>query len=545
MANSRASNESSRALLGRTRRALVRYAIERHRPDLAAPFQVPSGERTRHLRAMQECLAVLPMVEAARPAITDAVECWLTERVAAALRGCDIRTLADLVIRVVRRRRWWSDVPGLGQVSAKKVGTFLEAWPELREYVATFNRDEPCEIVPWERLCVPAELNGENGTFRSPQASCVLNASKDYEAVQAWLITHESAATQRAYRKEAERLILWAVIERKRPLSSLATEDALAYREFLRRPGPQVRWVGPSRPRESAEWRPFTGDLSNRSVSYAFSVIRALFRWLMEHRYLMANPFAGVKVRGVKRKAPFDTKKAFSQSEWEVLWFLSEQLETAHGWSSAAAQRLRFVLNFCYATGLRVGEFIHGHLGDIAADAQGHLWLEVVGKGSTAARVALPPLATNALNEYLMHRGLPTTRSKWNPATPILGRLQADHASGLSAGRVWTVIRRFFSLAAELVDPEAPATAAKLRAASPHWMRHTHATHALQRGVELSVVRDNLRHASIATTSTYVHADDSRRAVQIDAAFETRPRSSGRCADANECRTVMATVTVS
>jgi hypothetical protein len=50
--------------------------------------------------------------------------------------------------------------------------------------------------------------------FRAPPAICTLDASDDYEAVQTWLILHESPATQRTYRKEAERLILWTIIER-------------------------------------------------------------------------------------------------------------------------------------------------------------------------------------------------------------------------------------------------------------------------------------------------------------------------------------------
>ncbi len=56
---------------------------------------------------------------------------------------------------------------------------------------------------------MPEELNGLRGTFRGPPSSCTLNADNDYEAVQAWLALHESSATKRAYRKEAERLILW------------------------------------------------------------------------------------------------------------------------------------------------------------------------------------------------------------------------------------------------------------------------------------------------------------------------------------------------
>ena len=115
--------------------------------------------------------------------------------------------------------------------------------------------------------------------------------------MNAWLSLHEATATQRAYRKEGERLMLWALVERGRALSSWTTEDAIAYRAFLRPPGPRARWVGTPQPRSPA-WRPFAGDLSARSAAYALSVLNALYRWLIEQRYVLANPFAGVKVRG-------------------------------------------------------------------------------------------------------------------------------------------------------------------------------------------------------------------------------------------------------
>jgi site-specific recombinase XerD len=59
------------------------------------------------------------------------------------------------------------------------------------------------------------------------------------------------------------------------------------------------------------------------------------------------------------------------------------------------------------------------------------------------------------------------------------------------------------NLAHWLLEFRNPVVAEKLRRASPHWMRHTHATHALANGADLTAVRDNLRHASIATTSIY------------------------------------------
>ena len=68
-------------------------------------------------------------------------------------------------------------------------------------------------------------------------------------------------------------MILWAIVERGCALSSLSTEDAVAYRAFLRHPAPRPRWVGPARPRGTPEWRPFAGGLSTRSAAYTLSVL--------------------------------------------------------------------------------------------------------------------------------------------------------------------------------------------------------------------------------------------------------------------------------
>jgi site-specific recombinase XerD len=67
------------------------------------------------------------------------------------------------------------------------------------------------------------------------------------------------------------------------------------------------------------------------------------------------------------------------------------------------------------------------------------------------------------------------------------------------------------------------AFAEKAVPGDPHWMRHTHATHALQGGAELTSVRDNLRDASIATTSIYVHSDDVKPARQMAAVNAVSP----------------------
>jgi hypothetical protein len=87
-------------------------------------------------------------------------------------------------------------VPGLGVASARAIEAFFAAWPALTEkaraLVVTRQRND---IVPWEAIRLPYEVDGSAGTFRAPRATCTLDATSDYQAVQTWLALHESPAT--------------------------------------------------------------------------------------------------------------------------------------------------------------------------------------------------------------------------------------------------------------------------------------------------------------------------------------------------------------
>ncbi|MFC4706289.1 site-specific integrase [Paraburkholderia caffeinitolerans] len=516
--------KSARGVLGTLRRRLQALARAAHRDDLVALFDHPAEERERHAKAVAQAIDTLRTARPPEPQIADAVAQWFAPRAVRVLHAHGITTLADLTVRIPRRRQWWKAVPGLGMASARAIEAFFAAWPALTEKArALVVADRRGDIVPWEAIRLPHEVDGTAGTFRAPPATCTLDASNDYEAVQTWLALHESPATKRTYRKEAERLILWAIVERGRALSSLTTEDAIAYRTFLRHPSPRGRWVGPVRARTSPDWRPFNGSLSARSVAHALSILGALFRWLIEQRYVLANPFSGVKVRDATGINVLDASHAFSEGEWALVRTIADGLEWSYGWSAPAAQRLRFLLDFGYATGLRASELIGATLGHIETDPRGDHWLRVTGKGKKRGSVALPPLAWDALARYLAERGLPVLPVRWNPQTPVIGSLdvgtRADNDAAISSVRLWMVMRRFFVLAADAIEADHAPLAEKLRRASPHWMRHTHATHALGRGAELTTVRDNLRHASVSTTSIYLHSDEIKRARQIAEAF--------------------------
>lgn len=270
--------------------------------------------------------------------------------------------------------------------------------------------------------------------------------------------------------------------------------------------------------RSSPDWRPFQGPLAARSAAYALQVVNALFRWLTDQRYLLANPFAGVKVKGASRAGPMDTRRAFTEHEWRLIRDWADGAEFEAQWSEAAVVRMRFLLDFMVATGLRASELVGATLGNIRVDVDGSHWLDVRGKGDKEGSVVLPSLARMALRTYLRYRGLPVLRAQWVPTTPVVASI-AEDPGPIGATRLWTVMKRYFEAVATMLATISPAAAVKARSASPHWMRHTHATHGLERGVDVTAMRDNLRHSSIAVTSTYLHTDDRRRASSLSKAF--------------------------
>jgi site-specific recombinase XerD len=514
----KATGQSSRAMLSAIRRQLARFARTRGREELESLFLHPTPERYARARQVVGAVEAIRHLPLATPMLADDVARWFSARAVAALHRHGIQSLADLTVRVPRRRRWWAVIPGLGAVQAAKIEAFFAQHPDLTERARALVVQEPGQARPWEALVVPTDVDGSRGTFRAPPETCTLRADNDYEAIQAWLALQDNDETRRAYRKEAERLMLWAILEQGRALSSLTTEDAVAYRQFLRKPMPKSRWVGPSRPRSAPDWRPFQKELSARSMAYALSVIGAMFRWLIEQRYLLANPFAGIKIRGANRRVPLEASHVFTQHEWALLRGVADGIEYEPGWTLEAAERLRFTLDFWRDTGLRPLEMVRSALGDIYRDDAGDDWLRVLGKGSKEGDVAVPLSAIGSLERFLMQRGLPTTRSRWNPRTPLVPSLEQPEL-GITTARMRTLLARFFRFAATKLDAVNPAAGEKLRRATPHWLRHTHATHALERGADLKTVQENLRHASVNTTSTYLHTDRARRARQMRDAF--------------------------
>jgi Phage integrase protein len=133
---------SARGVLGRIRRQLIAFARHVHRDAPGA------AERHGRAKAAAEAIEAIRHARAPAPHIGDDIGAWLPARAAAALRCAHgIDTLAELTVRIPRRRQWWRAVPGLSVASARRFETFFATHPTLTERALIAERPRSA-IVP-------------------------------------------------------------------------------------------------------------------------------------------------------------------------------------------------------------------------------------------------------------------------------------------------------------------------------------------------------------------------------------------------------------
>ncbi|MGB7241815.1 MAG: tyrosine-type recombinase/integrase, partial [Sulfitobacter sp.] len=367
----------------------------------------------------------------------------------------------------------------------------------------------------WQALVqgeAPDLISGAYGQFRNQEQPCALDAQTDVPAIQAWLDSLTNPQTREAYRKEMIRVVLWATTVRARAFSDLTVEDAALYRTFLKDPQPHQEWVGARRPLNHPQWRPFAQSLSPSSQRYALQVIRTCARWLREQNYLTANPWAAIKADGAVNEQP-TAGQVPSRSHWGLVRRLADRLET-HGWEEASANRLRFLLDFGRATGLRVSELAQLRLGHLYEQEAGEWMLRVAGKGGKTESIDLLPPAKHALETYLRQRGLSALIENNDETIPVISQLANPYAA-LGRKAIWRIVDRFRKLASDELATVNKRLSKQLETMSPHTLRHLCGSHTLNAGAQLTDVRDFLRHANIRTTSRYVHSDERQRRKRL------------------------------
>jgi site-specific recombinase XerD len=154
---------------------------------------------------------------------------------------------------------------------------------------------------------------------------------------------------------------------------------------------------------------------------------------------------------------------------------------------AARTKRDRVLLQVGYAGGLRVSELVSLTWSDVLEREEGRVQLSVTGKGGVVRQVLLPAIVSRAL---LALRGDAGANDPLFPSREGGGQLTVRAVRGM--------VKRAAARAG--IDEE---TASRI---SPHWLRHAHASHAIDGGASLPEVQETLGHGNIATTSGYLHA---------------------------------------
>ena len=264
----------------------------------------------------------------------------------------------------------------------------------------------------------------------------LLKAGNDLEAVDAWIAARSgSIHTARAYQREANRLLLWLQYERGgKRLAQMDVGDCGDYMAFLQ--AIPASWISRVRAAPGQPgWAPFRGPLSHRSQTLVITLVASLFAWLQSAQYLSANPWPLLNQNtGDDREHQMLDTKAFSEVAMAaVLKYIEAQTPSPY------RSRIRFILRFVEAVGLRSAELLEAKLQDFRLEPEGWV-IQVFGKGAKNRVAAVPGQAFAALQVYLMSRHLdgietapgtlPLLASTTDPFAPIGYQALYEHVRG-------------------------------------------------------------------------------------------------------------------
>jgi integrase/recombinase XerD len=373
-------------------------------------------------------------------------------------------------------------------------------------------------VLPIDAVQLPFELNGRSGANRASDNRPQIAADNDVDAIKAWLARFaDTRTTFDNYRKEAERLLLWATVELRKPISSLTHEDLLIYQRFLADPQPAARWVIPARrkfARSHPDWRPFAGPLSGTSQRQAIIILNTMFSWLVNAGYLAGNPLALSRQRA--RKAKPRITRYLEVDLWKEVKATIESMPLDNSRDREHAFRVRWLFSLLYLCGLRSSEVVGNTMGGFFCrrdkDGDERWWLEITGKGNKSRIVPATNELMVELARYRREHGQ-TPFPLSGDVTPLLLPIGGKNRS-MTRSAVHAIVKEVFKRAADRMrqrGTEFTHQADRLQQASTHWMRHTAGSHMADHDVDLRHVRDNLGHESISTTSSYLHSADDER----------------------------------
>ncbi|MBU1113373.1 MAG: site-specific tyrosine recombinase XerD [Candidatus Omnitrophica bacterium] len=219
--------------------------------------------------------------------------------------------------------------------------------------------------------------------------------------------------------------------------------------------------------------------MSVRSISRFLSTIKSFHKFLLREKIVSEDPSDLIELPKVDKKIP-----DFLSIDEVGKILKSPNLKKNQG------QRDRAIIELMYATGLRVSELVGLKQSDLNLDVG---FIKCKGKGSKERIVPLGKIAQHFLEKYIL-----VARPKLSGKRSSSYIFLAQGGRSLSRQSVWKMIKY-----------QVRQSGIKKRV-SPHTLRHSFATHLLERGADLRSVQEMLGHASISTTQIYTHVNQTR-----------------------------------
>lgn len=228
--------------------------------------------------------------------------------------------------------------------------------------------------------------------------------------------------------------------------------------------------------------RLFLGELyeqekKKRTIARKLSAVRSFFKFAVRKGFVQHNPAEHI----VTPKLPKTLPNFIDESAAHRLMELPDTT-TALGSRNAA------VLELLYSTGIRLSELLNLTLSDI--DWYNNT-IKVLGKGRKYRIIPFGRKAKEALTRYLEFRK--EIVRKHHQGKDVSHVFLSERSTRLNPKTVYTIVNRYISQVSEIEKK------------SPHVLRHTFATHLLNRGADLRAVKELLGHSSLSTTQLYTH----------------------------------------
>ncbi len=214
------------------------------------------------------------------------------------------------------------------------------------------------------------------------------------------------------------------------------------------------------------------GGYAASTVHRKMSAVRSLFRYMRRHGTGGSDPMEGLRLPAIPRRLPqFVAEEA-----------LEKLLDEYRFGDNFSGIRDHTVIEFLYLTGMRRSELINLRDGDVDLSAG---QVRVMGKRDKQRVIPLAPGFAKSLENYKRLRDEEGLTGEWFMVT--------DRGNKMYDKAVYNIVNRYLEM----------VTTIEKR--SPHVLRHTFATHLLNRGADLNSIKELLGHASLSATQIYTH----------------------------------------